>query len=138
MTEELFVPLLLIILALLIISITVTAAAWDKRKNGPRAERGVAVLSSRLAVLPDFAKSEYSVVLDEARKLLRQKRYRECIRRTGQAADDIAQLMEVVRQGRAEIRSIEFKVEEAKARGLIIDREAIGLDSVSRFWGIEG
>lgn len=132
---ELLFPIALIILALIIIAATVTLAVWDSRKNRPRAERGVRELSSRIVVLPGFAKGEYEAMLSDAQTLLGQKRYRECIRRTSKALTDLAELMEVVRQGRAELHSIEAKVEEARLRGLAIDRQAIGLDSVSRFWG---
>ncbi len=135
MLGEMFMPLLLIVLALLIIAVTVTVAVWDNRKNKPRAERGIEELSSKLAVLPDFARSEFSTALGETKELLGQKRYRECTRRSQKVVDDIAQLMEVVRQGRTEMRSIEIKVKEADARGLVIDKGAIGLDGVSRFWG---
>ena len=134
MQVELFVSLLLIVLALLIIAVTVSAAVWDGRRNRPRAEREVSELAVKVGTLPQFAVGEFSAQLDDSRAMLRQKRYRECIRRTGESIGELEQLMEVVRQGRAELHSIEAKVEEAEARGLGIDRGAIGLDGVSRFW----
>lgn len=122
-------------LALLIIAATVTVAVWDGRKNKPRAELGVRGLSDRVALLPEFAKGEFTAILDDSRTLLTHKHYRESIKRSSKAMSDIAELMEVVRQGRAELRSIESKVEDLGSRGLVIDRKSVGLDSVSRFWG---
>ncbi|GEM_PF-6471497 len=132
---ELLLPLSFIGLALLIIAATAIAAIWDGRRNRPRAELGLRELSDRIAILPDFAKGEFTAMLDDARTLLAQKRYRECMKRSAEAVKGITELMEVVRQGRAELRSIETKVEELRSRGLVIDRHAVGLDSVSRFWG---
>lgn len=127
---------MLILLALLIIALTASFAVWDGRKNRPRAEKGIEELSERMRSLPPFAAGEFSAELDSTRTLLRQKRYRECVRRTAQVRQDLDQVMEVVRQGRAELASIESKVQGARDRGLIIDRAAIGLDSVRGFWGV--
>jgi hypothetical protein len=132
---EMVLPLLLIALALLIIGVTVAAATWDSRKNKPRAEKGIEELSGRLKAVPGFAQSECSAALEDIQALYGQGRYRECIKRADRASGEIDQLMEIARQGRAELRSIEAKVEDAGAHGLVIDRGAIGLDSVSRFWG---
>ncbi|MBI0583785.1 MAG: hypothetical protein ISF22_06100 [Methanomassiliicoccus sp.] len=134
--DDLLVPLILIGLALLIVAATAAYAIWDARKNRPRAERGMAHLSNSLKLLPYFARGEFSVLLDESGDLFRKKRYRDCIALTAKAADDLDQLLTVVRDGRAELDSIESKIEAARARGLTIDREAIGLDGAKKFWGV--
>lgn len=136
MQGGLIVPSLLIVSALLIIVLTVSFALWDGRKNRPVAERGIEELSIGIRSLPPFAVAEFSAELDSSRTLLRQKRYRECIRRTDLARQELDQVMEVVRQGRSELISIESKVMEARDRGLTVDRAAIWLDGVSGFWGV--
>jgi hypothetical protein len=136
--NEYWVPIYAIFtVALLIIIVGYWMVLREDDKNKPVAKQKIAELRTATAILPEFARTELSGMVAESEALFGRKNYTRALRRAEAAMSEVSDVREVIDQTRASIAASQDKLHKARALGLEISEEAVGLAALTRELGVE-
>jgi hypothetical protein len=118
---------------------TIVAGYWlsirSDEKKKPQAKQKCGELQAVMAELPQFAMLEFTAKLSEAEGLFDRKQYKRSLRHAEAAMAEVKEVREVIDQTRASIATSETKLQGARALGLEISEEALGLTAIKRELG---